>query len=100
MSAYSSGGVDDRLVDTVRNLLIAYGNLHRHCRYLVRTVYYVILRCILSKLGKCRTYVYLDTLRHTLADADIVLAAHILLDVGCKVVTRNSQRTVRDDTSE
>ena len=73
------------------NLLIAYGNLKRHRCYLVGAVYDIVLWCIIAKIGKRRAHVNFDTLGHTLADAHVVLTTHILLNVGCEVVTGDAQ---------
>ena len=78
-SAEHADGRDVYLIfETVCNLLIAYRHLHRQGRDAVRSVYDEVLRCILAEVGKCRTYGNLDTLGHTLADLDVMLAIHIL----------------------
>ena len=41
----------------------------------------------------------LDTFCHTLTDLYIVLAAHILLNISCKIITSNTNRVVTYDTS-
>ena len=50
--------------------------------------------------GQMLPKMYLDTLSHTLRYLDVVLAAHVLLDVGCEVVTSGTDGVVAHDTTE
>ena len=43
---------------------------------------------------------YLDALGHTFADLHVVLAAHVLLDIGRKVIARDADGVVRHNTSQ
>ena len=82
------------------DLLIAYRHLHWESRNTVRTVYHEVLRSLVAQVGQGRTHMYLDTLSHTLRYLHVVLAAHVLLDVGCEVVTSGTDGVVAHDTTE
>ena len=63
-------------------------------------MYNVILWSLITKIGKSRTYMNLDTLSHTLRNLHIMLTCHILLYVRCKFVTSHTDRVVAHDTTE
>ena len=82
------------------NLLIAYRHLHRERCDTVRTVNDEVFRSLITQICQGRTHMNLDTLSHTLGNLHVVLAAHILLDVGCQVVTGCTDRVVGYDTTQ
>ncbi len=82
------------------HFLITYGNFHRKRSDTIRTVNNIIFRGIIAQLGKRSTYIDLNTLRHTLADFHIVLTTHILLNIGSKIVTSNTDRIIRNNTTQ
>ena len=86
---YSRFNLGNGTVQTVCNLLIAYGDRHWQGGYLVGAVNDVILRGVLGKLGQSGTNVDLDALGHTFTHLDIMLTAHVLLDIGRKIITGN-----------
>ena len=63
-------------------------------------MYDEIFWSILAQFGQGCTYVNLDTFCHTLADLHIVLAAHILLNIGSEVITGNTDGVVGNDTTQ
>ena len=100
-------GVDDGLFDAcdgllqaVRDFLVAHGHLHRHGRDLVRSVHDVVLGCVFAQVGQGGAYVDFDALGHALAHAHVVLAAHVLLDVGGKVVAGHFDGVVGHDAAQ
>ena len=88
------------LVQTVGDFLIAHRNLHRKGRHTVRTIHYVVFRCILAQIGECGTYVNFDSLGHAFADLHIVLAAHVCLDVGREVIACRTDGVVGYDATK
>ena len=52
-----------------------------------------------GKLSKCAADLDLDALGHAFRDGNVVLAAHVFANVGCKVVACHFNGVVRDDTS-
>ena len=90
----------DRLLQTVRHFLIAYGYFHRKRRDTVRAMNDIIFGSILTQFGQGCAYINLDTFRHTLADLHVVLAAHVLLNIGSQIVTGNTDRVIGNNTAQ
>ena len=88
------------LIKTMGNLLVAYRHLHWQGCDAVRTMHDVIIRSLIAQVCQGRTYVYLDTLSHTLGNLHVVLAIHILLDVGCQIVACHTDRVIRHYTTQ
>ena len=81
------------------NLLVAHRHLHRQGGDAVRAVYDVVLGGIVAQVGECRAYVYLDALGHALRHLHVVLAGHVLLDVGGQVVASRADGVVAHDAA-
>ena len=88
------------LVDAVGYLLIAHRHLHGQGGDTVRAVYHIVFRSLVAQVGECRPDGYLDALGHTLRHLDVVLARHVLLDVGRQVVAGRADGVVGHDTAQ
>ena len=82
------------------NFLVAHGHAHRISRDFIGAVHHVVFRCVRAQVGQGCSHVNFDAFGHALAHADVVLAAHILLDVGRKVVAGHFDGVVRNDASQ
>ena len=83
----------------MRNLLIRNRNLHRKSGHLIRPMHNIIFRRV-SQFCESRAYIYLYQLSCALTHFNIMLSAHILLNISCKVITCNTNRIVRDNPSQ
>ena len=89
----------NRFFQTVGNFLVRNRYLHRKGRHLIRTMHHIVRRRILQR-SKRRTHIYLNHFGRTFAHLHIVLSAHVLHDVGRKVVSGNTDRLVGNNTAQ
>ena len=82
------------------NLLIAHRNFHWKCCNTVRPMNNEFLRSLIAKLRQCRTNMYLNPLCHTFTHFDVMLTAHILLNVSSKIVTCRTNGVITNDTTQ
>ena len=84
----------------MRHLLITHRNFHGKSSDTVRPAYNVIFGSIISQISQGSAYMYLDTFGHTFTHLHIVLTAHIFLNIGCQIISGNTDRIVRHNTSQ
>ena len=82
------------------NLLIAHRNFHWECCNTIRPMNNEILRGLITKIRQCRTNMYLNPFCHTFTHFDVMLTAHILLNVSSKIVTCRTNRVITNDTTQ
>ena len=82
------------------NFLVTNRNFHRQCSNSVRSTHDIVFRSILSQICQGSSHMNLDTFCHTFTHLHIMLTAHIFLNIGCQIISGDTDRIVRHNTSQ